>query len=154
MFFISSPQVLYSWRRLLLRLFGARIGRGCVIRSSVQVIYPWKIIVGDNTWIGDEVVIYSLGQIRIGNNVVVSQRSYLCGGGHDYYQDNFPTYQRPITIEDECWIATDVFVGPGVTIGKGAVVGARSSVYKNLEGGNVYVGNPARFIKPRIHNDS
>ncbi|MBY0424720.1 MAG: putative colanic acid biosynthesis acetyltransferase [Cytophagales bacterium] len=149
LFFKPSPQILYGWRRFLLRLFGASIGKGCIIRPSAHVTYPWKVTIGDYSWIGDDVVLYSLGEIRIGKNAVVSQKSYLCGGGHDYEALDFPIYQKPIIIEDECWVATDVFVGPGVCIGKGAVIGARSSVFKNVEGGKVYMGNPLRFVKNR-----
>jgi putative colanic acid biosynthesis acetyltransferase WcaF len=148
-FFRPSPQILYSWRVFLLRLFGAKIGKGCIIRPSATFTYPWKVTIGDYVWIGDDVVIYNLGEIQIGSNAVVSQRSYLCGGGHDYTKLDFPIFQKPIVIGEECWIATDVFIGAGVTIGKGAVVGARSSVYNDLKGGNVYAGNPAKFIKTR-----
>lgn len=147
--FNSSPQFLYSWRRFLLRLFGASVGKKVKIRPSVKITYPWKVIIGDYSWIGDDVILYSLGDISIGKNVVVSQKSYLCAGTHDYNKMDFTILNPPITIEDEVWIATDVFIGPGVKVGKAAVVGARSSVYKNLEGEKVYNGNPARFIKNR-----
>src|SRR5262245_48779901 len=82
--FRPSPQVAYGFRRLLLRAFGARIGRGVVIRPSVVVTYPWKVEIGDFAWVGDDAVLYSLGEIRIGANSVVSQKSYLCAGDHDY----------------------------------------------------------------------
>lgn len=147
--FKTSPQVMYRWRVFLLRIFGASIGKGCIIRPSVTVTYPWNVEIGDYTWIGDDVVLYSLGKINIGKNVVVSQRSYLCGGGHDYTEPSFPIFKKNIKLEDECWLATDVFVGPGVEIGFGAVVGARSTVLKSIPGGNVYAGNPLRVIKER-----
>ncbi len=147
--FALSPQVLYPWRRFLLRIFGAKIGRKVIIRPSVKITYPWKLTVGDYSWIGDEVVLYSLGEITIGANAVVSQKSYLCTGSHDYDKQEFPIYSKPITIEDQCWLATDVYVAPGVTIGKGTVVGARSSVYKDLPAGKVCVGNPVKIIKDR-----
>jgi putative colanic acid biosynthesis acetyltransferase WcaF len=140
---------MYGWRRCLLRLFGAKIGKGVLIRSSVHVQFPWKIAIGDNSWIGDNVVLYSLGQITIGKNVVVSQRSYLCSASHDYSITNFPIYSRDIEVLDECWLATDVFVAPGVKIDKGSVVGARSSVFNNLPGGMVCIGSPAKPIKKR-----
>jgi len=147
--FHPSPQVLYGWRRFLLRLFGAKIGRHVIIRPSVTITYPWKVIIGDYSWIGDNVALYSLGEIKIGANSVISQQSYLCAGTHDYQSLAFDIYSPPITIEDEVWIATDVFIAPGVTVGKGAVVGARSSVFKTIEGGWVYAGNPLLKIKPR-----
>lgn len=143
LFFHPSPQILYGWRRFLLRLFGAKIGKGVIIRPSATFTYPWKISIGDYSWIGDEVILYSLGDILIGENTVISQRSYICTGSHDYSKPTFDIFSKTIRIEDEVWLATDVFVAPGVVIGKGAVVGARSSVYKNLEGGAIYKGNPA-----------
>ena len=133
--FRGSPQVLYGWRRGLLRAFGARIGRGVIIRPSVQVTYPWKLRIGDHAWIGDNVVLYTLGEIEIGAHAVVSQRSYLCTGNHDYTRPTFDIYAKPIVIGEQVWLATDVFVAPGVDIGTGTVVGARSSVFESLPGG-------------------
>jgi len=147
--FRTSPQILYGWRRFLLRLFGAKIGKGVIIRPTAKITYPWKVQIGDHSWIGDDVVLYSLGNIFIGNNTVISQRSYICTGSHNYTKPEFTIYNCPVTIEDESWLATDVFVAPGVTIGRGAVIGARSSVYKSIEGGKVYAGNPAVFMKER-----
>ena len=148
--FNPSPQILYGWRRFLLRLFGAKIGKGVIIRPSVKTTYPWKVSIGDHSWIGDDVVLYSLGEINIGNNTVISQKSYLCTGSHDFEKTTFDIFAKEIIVEDEAWIASDVFIGPGVTVGKGAVVGARSSVFKDIEGGYVYAGNPLRKIKNRI----
>jgi putative colanic acid biosynthesis acetyltransferase WcaF len=147
--FHPSPQILYGWRRFLLRLFGAKIGKGVIIRPNVRITYPWKLNIGDYSWIGDSVDLYTLGPIQIGANAVISQKSYLCTGSHDYTSTQFTITQAEIVIEDEVWVATDVFIAPGVRIGKGAVIGARSSVFKSLEGGMVYSGNPARAIRPR-----
>jgi putative colanic acid biosynthesis acetyltransferase WcaF len=148
--FRCSPQIFYGFRRWLLRLFGAQVGEGAIIRASATLTYPWKIKIGDHSWIGDGVVIYSFAQITIGNDVVVSQRSYLCAGSHDYRSRTFDITSSPIVIEDKAWIAADVFVAPGVTIRKGAVVGARSSVYTDLPGMMVCLGSPARPVHPRI----
>ena len=137
---------------MLLRLFGAKIGKDVLIRPGVRITYPWKLEIGDCSWIGDDVVLYSLGRIKIGKNSVVSQKSYLCAASHDYTKSSFDISSYPVTIEDEVWIATDVFIGPDVTIGKGAVVGARSSVFKSIEGGYVYAGNPLKIIKKRKGN--
>ena len=145
--FRISPQALYGWRRFLLRLFGARIGKKVLVRPSAKITYPWKVSIGDHSWIGDEVTLYSLGDISIGHSTVVSQRSYLCAGSHVYTKIDFPIYADPIRIGNGCWIATDVFVGPGVQVGDGAVVGARSSVFRSLEGMGVCMGSPAKFIK-------
>jgi putative colanic acid biosynthesis acetyltransferase WcaF len=144
-----SPQVLYGFRRWILRLFGAKVGIGVLLRPSVTVTYPWKVSIGDHSWIGDDVVIYSFAPITLGNNVVVSQRTYLCAGTHDFRSPSFDLRCQPIVIEDEAWVATDTFVAPGVTIGRGAVVGARSSVFKDLPPMMICTGNPARPIRPR-----
>jgi putative colanic acid biosynthesis acetyltransferase WcaF len=148
--FRGSPQVLYGFRRWLLRAFGAQIGRQVLVRPSAKFTYPWKISIGDYSWIGDDVVIYSFADIKIGKNVVVSQKSYLCAGTHDYRSASFDIYALPIVIEDEAWIATDVFVAPGVTVGKGAVVGSRSSVFGDLPAMMICVGSPARPSRSRI----
>lgn len=148
--FRPSPQVFYGFRRFLLRMFGAHIGKQVLIRPTAWITYPWKVSIGDYTWIGDEVVLYSLGEIEIGAHSVVSQRSYLCAGVHDYELPTFDIHAAPIHIADQVWLATDVFVGPGVTIGKGAVVGARSSVFQDLPAGMVCMGNPARAVRPRL----
>jgi putative colanic acid biosynthesis acetyltransferase WcaF len=141
-----SPQALFGWRRWLLRLFGARIGKGVFIRPSARITYPWKLKIGDHCHIGDDVVLYSLGEIEIGDCAVISQRSYICTGSHDYTSPTFDLYAKKIFIEPEVWVATDVFVGPGVRIGNGAVVGARSSVFSDVPPGVIVVGTPARFI--------
>lgn len=147
--FGTSPQFMYGWRRFLLRSFGAEIGKGVLLRPSVRTQFPWKVSIGDHSWIGDDAVLYSLGQISIGKNVVVSQKGYLCTGSHDYTETNFPIYFKAIHLEDECWLAADVFVGPGVRIGKGTVVGARSSVFKSLPPNKICIGSPVSIIRDR-----
>jgi putative colanic acid biosynthesis acetyltransferase WcaF len=149
--FRCSPQFAYRWRAVLLRAFGARIGRGVKIRPTVTVTYPWKLVVGDHAWVGDDAVLYSLGEITIGRNAVVSQKAYLCAADHDYQDPSFAIRARPVSIGDEAWVAADVFVGPGVTIGDAAVIGARSSVLNDLPPAMVCVGSPARPIKPRFY---
>lgn len=148
--FRGSPQILYGFRRWILRLFGADIGKGVRIRSSATLTYPWKISIGDHSWIGDDAVIYSFAPIRIGSDVVVSQRSYLCAGSHDYRSHGFDMKVAPIVVEDKAWVAADVFVAPGVTIGRGAVVGSRSSVFSDLPDMMVCLGSPARPVHPRF----
>lgn len=148
--FACSPQFLYGWRRFLLRLFGAKIGTNVLIRPSAKFTYPWKVSIGDYSWVGDDCVFYSLGEIHVGSNVSIAHRDYFCTGLHDVTKITFDISQKPIIIEDECWIPNDVFVGPGVTIGRGAVVGARSTVLKDLPCGMICYGNPAKPIRPRI----
>lgn len=150
LFFRPSLQFMYSWRRFLLRVFGAKIGKNVLIRPTVRITYPWKISIGDYSWIGDDVVLYSLAEIEIGKSVVISQKSYICTGSHDYLKSTFDIFAKKITIEKESWLATDVFIAPGVTIHKGTVIGARSSVYKNLPANKICIGNPARVLRDRI----
>ena len=149
-FFKTSPQFMYGWRRFLLRSFGATVGKNVILRPGVHTQFPWKVSIGDYSWLGDDVVLYSLGEIRIGKNVVVSQKTYLCTGSHDYTSATFDIYSVPIVLEDECWLATDVYVAPGVTIGRGTVVGARSSVFKSLPAGKICTGTPAKVIRDRL----
>jgi putative colanic acid biosynthesis acetyltransferase WcaF len=147
--FSWSPQFLYGWRAFLLRLFGARIGKHAKIRSTVKVTYPWKVTIGDYTWVGDDCMLYSLGDIRIGSHVAIAHKVYFNTGGHEYDKKTFDIFFKPLVIEDECWITTDVYVAPGVTIGKGTIVGARSSVLKDLPPGKICVGTPATPIRDR-----
>lgn len=147
--FACSPQLFYGWRRFLLRAFGAKVGKGVVIRPSAKITYPWKVEIGEYSWVGDDVTIYSLGDIKIGAHSVVSQKCYLCAGSHDYNDVTFPLTADSIHIGDHCWLATDVYVAPGIVISDGCVVGARSSVFKNLPAMSICVGTPAKKIKSR-----
>ena len=151
--FACSPQFMYGWRRFLLKLFGAKVGQGVLIRPTVRVTYPWKVVFGNFVWVGDNVELYSLGPIEIGSNVVISQRSYLCAASHDYTSESFDMLAKKIVIEDEVWIATDVYVAPGVTIGRGALVGARSSVFGDMPSCMICLGSPASPVKPRLPNE-
>jgi len=148
--FRPSPQIMYGWRRCLLRLFGARVGIGVIIRPSARVTYPWKVTIGDHAWIGSDVTLYSLGQIDIGSHSVISQKSYLCAGDHDHLQADFAIRGPRISIGSQVWVASDVFIAPGVTIADGSVVGARSTVIQDLPAGMICIGNPARAIKRRV----
>ena len=148
-FFATSPQFAYSWRRFLLRLFGADIGIGVIVRPTARITYPWKLKIGDYSWVGDHVELYNLGEISIGSHSVVSQKSYVCTGSHDYRIPTFDIHAKPVTIGDDCWLATDVFVAPGITIANGCVVGARSSVFHSLPANSICRGNPAIKIRDR-----
>jgi putative colanic acid biosynthesis acetyltransferase WcaF len=140
---------MYGFRNGLLRLFGAQVGRNVTVRPTVKVTFPWKVTIGDNAWIGDNVQLYSLGPIVIGDNAVVSQLCYLCTGSHDPAQVDFPIYAKTIVIEREAWLCADVFVMPGVTIGRGAVVGARSLVTCDIPPLALAKGQPARVVGER-----
>jgi putative colanic acid biosynthesis acetyltransferase WcaF len=152
--FALSPQPFYAWRRAILRLFGAKIGRKVLFRPTARVTFPWKVEIGDFSWIGDHVELYSLDKISIGCHSVVSQRSYLCTGSHDMHDVTFPYITAPITIGDQVWVASDVFVAPGVTIGKGAVVGTRSTVLSDVAPELVAFGQPARATRRRREAES
>ena len=147
--FALSPQPFYAWRRALLRLFGAKIGRKVLIRPTARVTFPWKVEIGEFSWIGDHVEVYSLDRISIGSHSVVSQRSYLCTASHDMHDLSFAYLTAPITIGDQVWIASDVFVAPGVSIGRGAVVGTRSTVFSDIAPEFVTFGAPARAMRKR-----
>ena len=102
-----------------LRAFGAKVGQGVVIRSRVNVTFPWRLEIGDHVWIGDEVIILSLDRVVIGSQVCLSQRAFLCTGSHDFSKETFDLVTRPISIGDHCWIAAQCFVAPGVTLAPG-----------------------------------
>ena len=145
-----SPQLLFGWRRVILRLFGARIGPGVLIRPSVRIVYPWKVSIGANSWIGDDVNLYSLGEIDIGHDTVVSQGTYVCTGSHDHMRSDFAIFARPIVIEPEAWVAAQCFIGPGVRIGRGAVLQARSVVMNDVSEAAIVGGHPAIVIGSRL----
>lgn len=140
--FPLTPHPANGLRVWLLRRFGAQIGQGVLIRPTARVTYPWKLTIGDYSWIGDDVVLYSLDQIQIGQHCVVSQHCYLCTGSHDLHDPTFRLKTAPIVIGNGVWLAADCFVAPGVIVGANAVVGARSSVFKNLPAQHVCWGNP------------
>jgi putative colanic acid biosynthesis acetyltransferase WcaF len=149
-----SPQFAYGWRRFLLRVFGAQIGRNVVIRPSATTTYPWKLRIGDYSWIGDNVILYTLGFITIGEHTVVSQGSHICAADHDSRDRTFAIRSRPIVIGSQVWIASDVFVAPGVSIGDAAVVGARSTVFRNLPPHMICFGHPCVAVRPRTQLQS
>jgi putative colanic acid biosynthesis acetyltransferase WcaF len=148
--FRLSPQALFGWRAFLLRLFGAKLGKNVRLRPSVRVNFPWKLSIGDNVWVGEDCVFYNLASISLGSNVALAHSVYLCTGLHDYTSVDFPIDAAPIIVEDQVWLTNDIFVGPGVTVGRGCVVGTRSSVLHDLPRGMVCYGSPAKPVKPRL----
>jgi putative colanic acid biosynthesis acetyltransferase WcaF len=124
-----------------LRAFGAKVGMGVVIRSRVNITFPWRYECGDHVWIGDEVLILSLDWVRIGNNVCLSQRAFLCTGSHDFRSDHFDLITAPIEIGGGCWIAACAFVGPGAVVPAGTMVRA-GEVWKKESGGACPPGAP------------
>lgn len=126
-----------------LRAFGATVGQAVVIRSQVHITFPWRLTIGDQVWIGDGVSILSLDEVTIGSNVCVSQGAYLCTGSHDFRRQSFDLITGPIVIEDGCWVAARAFVGPGVTVGTGSLVGAAAVVTRDVPPRHRALGSPA-----------
>jgi putative colanic acid biosynthesis acetyltransferase WcaF len=147
--FRASFHNWYGWRNWLLRRFGARIGNEVRIRPSVNIEIPWNLDIRDGVTVGDHAILYSLGMIVIGERTIVSQYAHVCAGTHDYTHHEFPLIRDPVVVGADAWIGADAFVGPSVTIGSLSVLGARSSVYKDMDPRMVYVGNPAKPIKER-----
>lgn len=139
----------YQFRARLLRLFGAKVGKGVAIRPTVRIEVPWMVELDDDCTIGDYAILYSLGKIHVGKRAIISQYAHLCAGTHDYADHTFRLLRTPVTIGDDVWVGADAFIGPGVTVGPLTVVGARSSTYKDLPSRQVCVGNPAKPIKER-----
>jgi putative colanic acid biosynthesis acetyltransferase WcaF len=151
LFFRPSPRPLHGWRRTLLRIFGARVGCGVHVYPGVRIWAPWNLELGDECGVADGAILYSQGTIRLGRRSVVSQGAHLCGGTHDYEKSGFPLVIKPISVGAQAWLAAECFVHPGVTIGDGAVIGARAVVTKNMPPWTVCAGHPCAPIKPRRH---
>lgn len=147
--FRPSPRPLHRWRNLILRLFRARLHPTSRVYPKARIWAPWNLVMGPHACIADGVDVYNVRTIAIGESSTVSQYSYLCGATHDFEDRSHPLVPMPITIGAQVWIAADVFVSPGVSIADGAVVGARSTVVKDIPAWVVAVGTPAVPIKPR-----
>jgi putative colanic acid biosynthesis acetyltransferase WcaF len=143
------PRPFFALRVALLRLAGAKIGRRCHLEPGIKVLMPWNLDFGDDVAIGREVEFLNFAPVRIGSMTVISQHSYLCTGTHDYTHPHFPLRFAPIVIGSECWVAARAFVGPGVTIGNGTVIGACAVVTKDMPMWMVCAGNPCQPVKPR-----
>ncbi len=135
-------------KRGALRAFGAKVGGGVVIRSRVNVTFPWRLEIGDGVWIGDEVLILSLDRVSIGANSCISQRAFLCTGSHDFSKPSFDLRTRPIVIGEGCWIGACSFVAPGVSFGPGSRCCAGAVVTKNLVPGEDARGGASNAPSP------
>ncbi len=149
LFFLNAFPFPYKFKALLLTFFGAKVGKGLVIKPRVNIHFPWKLEIGDHVWIGEEAFLLNFEKLSIGSNVCVSQRAFLCGGNHDYKQPNMPYRNGPITLKDGCWVGAGSFVGPNVEIGVDSVIIAYSVISKSVPDNSIYGGNPALFIKNR-----
>lgn len=147
--FRPSLTPMFAWRRLLLRLFGARLGKQARVYGTARIWAPWNLRMDDHSCLGPYVICYSVATVHLGRHASVSQYSHLCTASHDYRQLAMPTIAAPITLQDEAWVAADAFIGPGVTIGRGAIVGARSTVTGNVVPWSVVAGSPPRQVGAR-----
>lgn len=148
--FVWSPRPLFGWRNALLRLFGAKVGKQVHIYSTAKIYMPWNLSIGDWSAIGENVLVYNLAPVVLGAKTTVSHGAHLCAGTHDYTLPDLPLITKPIVIEDQVWVCADAFVGPGVRLGQGAVVGARAVVMRDVAAWCVVAGNPAKEIKRRV----
>jgi putative colanic acid biosynthesis acetyltransferase WcaF len=137
------------WRVFLLNLFGAKVSKEAAIAASARIWLPAHLELGPRSTLGPGVDCYNMAPIAVGARTIVSQRAFLCAGAHDIRDPSFQLTARPIFIGDDVWIAAEAFVGPGVTIGDGCVLGARACAFADLEAWTVYRGNPAGPVKPR-----
>jgi putative colanic acid biosynthesis acetyltransferase WcaF len=126
------------------------MAKGCHIYPKVRIWAPWNLVCDEEAGVGDGAILYNQAPITLGKRVVVSQGAHLCTGSHDYESPGFDLFAKPITVGDHAWIAAECFVHPGVTIGEGAVIGARSVVIRDMPPWTVCAGNPCKPIKPRV----
>jgi putative colanic acid biosynthesis acetyltransferase WcaF len=150
MLFRFSPRPCFGLRRAILRSFGATVGAKVNIYPSALIYYPWNLEIGDNSSIGEWALVYNLGKVTIGERTTISQCAHLCAGTHDYQNPSLPLLKPPIVIGNEVWVCADAFIGPGVTVANGAVVGACSVVTRDVVAWSVVAGNPAKFVKIRV----
>jgi putative colanic acid biosynthesis acetyltransferase WcaF len=138
-----------AWRVAFLRLFGAKVGRAVVIKPHVRIKFPWKLSIGDFSWIGEQAWIDNLAEVQIGSHCCISQGVYLCTGNHRWDRDSFDLEASPISIKDHCWIGAMSKVGPGVVVNEGAALLMGGVASMNLESWSIYGGVPAQLIRER-----
>ncbi len=152
LFFTNSINVFSGLKVFLLRLFGARVGQGVLIKPAVNIKYPWKLEIGDHVWIGEKVWIDNLAPVRIGSSVCISQGAMLLTGNHNYKLPSFDLMIGAITLEDGAWVGAQAIVCPGVTLATHAVLSVGSVATSNLDAFGIYSGNPAIFQRERVIN--
>ncbi len=140
---------LNAWRAVVLRAFGAKVGRGCRVDPTCTIWAPWNLAMGDYVCLAPRVDCYTVSPIRLGSKVTVSQRAFLCTASHDISSPTRPLIHAPITVGDHAWVCAEAFVGPGVKVGEGAVTAARAVVIRDVQPWTVVGGNPAKLIKHR-----
>ena len=144
----KSAFIPSSLRPLLLKLFGASVGRGVLIRRGVQVHFPWNLEIENDCWIGEEVWFINHEKITIGSNICISQRSIICSGGHDYRSASLEYSHKPVVIKDGAWVCLGATILPGVTIGECSVVSAGEVARKSVPDYSMLVGGEIRPIDP------
>jgi putative colanic acid biosynthesis acetyltransferase WcaF len=152
-FFLFRPtpkNIGRHWRTLLLKLFGAKIHGSTLVCSSVRILEPWNLELGEHTTLGEYVIVYNFAKVTLQNNTVVSQYTELCTGSHDYLDKSMPLIYAPIVIEENAWVTSNCFIHPGVTIREGAVIGACSVVTKDMPAWMVCAGHPCKPLKKRV----
>ena len=147
--FRPSPRPCFAWRRWLLRAFGAKIGRGANVHASCRIWAPWNLEMGDYSCLSFDVDCYSVDRITLGAHATVSQYSFLCTAGHDLSDPHMHLVTAPIRLGDGAWVCAGAYVGPGVSLGAGAVAAARAVVVKDVAPWTVVGGNPARVLRRR-----
>lgn len=150
LFLINPWNPFSSLKKGVLKLFGAKIGDGVVLKPGINIKYPWKLEIGDNTWIGERVWIDNLEKVSIGSNVCVSQGALLLCGNHDYKKSTFDLIAKEIILEDGSWVGAKSIVTGGVTVESHAILSAGSVTSKNLEKNKIYRGNPAEYVRDRV----
>ncbi len=148
--FRLTPRPLWGARRTILRIFGAEIANGVHIFPNVRIAIPWHLSMGEFSSLGDRAIVYNLGKITIGARATVSQYAHLCAGTHDHRVSTFDLLKPPIAIGPDAWICADAFVGPGVSVGAGAIVAARAVAVRDVADRAVVAGNPARSVKKAV----
>ena len=148
-FFLPAFPFPVSLKIVLLKMFGAKVGEGVVIKPRVNIHMPWKLTIGNYVWIGEEAFILNFEPIAIGDNVCISQRAFLCGGNHDYGTPSMPYRNGPINLKNGSWVGAGCFIGPGVEIGTDSVITAGSVLTTTVGANGIYRGNPAVYLKPR-----
>jgi len=149
LFLKNSWFVFMGFKVFLLRFFGAEIGQGIVIKPNVNIKFPWKLVMGNDVWIGEEVWIDNLDKVTIGNDVCISQGALLLTGNHDYKSSSFDYKNEPICIENGVWIGAKSVVCPGIICENESILTVGSVATKNLESFGIYQGNPALWIRQR-----
>lgn len=152
--FACIPRPFWGGRRMLLRAFGAKIGRDAHIYPSARIAIPWNLAVGDRASIGDRAIIYNLGRVTVGATATISQGAHLCAGTHDFRRADLPLLKADIAIAEGAWICADAFIGPDVSVGRLAVVGARAVVVRDVPEAAIVVGNPAKRVGTRVVADN